>query len=366
MHILAIEPYYGGSHQAFLDGLVRTSRHRWTLATLPARHWKWRMRSAPVELGEIVSKAAQTHGRPDVVFSSGMLDLPTWLGFATRDKRLKSWVSDVPLVTYFHENQWAYPTAPDARIDHHFGYTNLLSAAASDACWFNSEFNRRSFLEGSAAFVKRMPDARGAIDLHRIADSSRVIAPGFRPPAFATREDQPGRPVRLGWVGRFEHDKRPDRFADLLSRLDDRGEQFELFLLGRRGKTGADLQQIRERFGDRILFDRFAKSRAEYESKLREIDIVVSTADHEFFGIAMCEAIWAGAVPVTPDGLSYVEYIPEALRYHSLDHAAEIIAGLSEAADRDRFVSVCRSRISRYRLSEVAGVIDGALQRIAE
>ncbi|GAH62988.1 unnamed protein product, partial [marine sediment metagenome] len=43
MRILALEPYYGGSHEAFLTGWTRRSRHDWTLLTLHANHWKWRM-----------------------------------------------------------------------------------------------------------------------------------------------------------------------------------------------------------------------------------------------------------------------------------------------------------------------------------
>ena len=36
MRILALEPYYGGSHQAFLDGWTAHSRHAFTVLGLPA------------------------------------------------------------------------------------------------------------------------------------------------------------------------------------------------------------------------------------------------------------------------------------------------------------------------------------------
>ncbi|MCK4372451.1 MAG: DUF3524 domain-containing protein, partial [candidate division Zixibacteria bacterium] len=36
MKILALEPYYGGSHKAFLDGWSSRSRHEWTILKLPA------------------------------------------------------------------------------------------------------------------------------------------------------------------------------------------------------------------------------------------------------------------------------------------------------------------------------------------
>jgi glycosyltransferase involved in cell wall biosynthesis len=39
---------------------------------------------------------------------------------------------------------------------------------------------------------------------------------------------------------------------------------------------------------------------------------VVSTAEHEFFGIAVVEAMAAGAFPVLPDRLVYPERIPDS------------------------------------------------------
>jgi hypothetical protein len=43
MRILALEPFYGGSHQAFLDGWRARSRHTWSLINpeilFEARTW---------------------------------------------------------------------------------------------------------------------------------------------------------------------------------------------------------------------------------------------------------------------------------------------------------------------------------------
>ena len=46
MHILTLEPYDGGSHAQFLDGLITHSTHRFTRLGMPARKWKWRMRGS--------------------------------------------------------------------------------------------------------------------------------------------------------------------------------------------------------------------------------------------------------------------------------------------------------------------------------
>ena len=63
--ILVIEPFYGGSHRSFIDSLINHSRHDWKLLTLPARHWKWRMRNTPLAIAEQVNSALP---EVDVVF----------------------------------------------------------------------------------------------------------------------------------------------------------------------------------------------------------------------------------------------------------------------------------------------------------
>lgn len=363
MRVLVVEPYYGGSHRAFIESLRRHSRHEYSLATLPARHWKWRMRSAPLAVLEAVTTAIVDDGIPDAVLCTDMLDLPTWLGLIVRSPKLTS-LLDVPVVAYFHENQWAYPTAPDARVDHHYGYTNLLTAIAADAVWFNSEFNSATFLEGSRQFLRRMPDAAASHDLEAIQAKSAVIAPGFEP-CTIERPSHAGR-LRIGWVGRFEHDKRPDRFLRLLELLVDRDFEFELILLGPRDESHQVLHRIRECFAGRILFDGFAEGRDEYWCWLSRIDVVVSTADHEFFGIAVCEAISAGAVPITPNGLSYVEYVPAELRYDTLDESANLVSKLGDPQSRQALREQCRRSIAGFESPRSANRIDTELVKLVK
>ncbi|OYP34531.1 DUF3524 domain-containing protein [Rhodopirellula sp. MGV] len=368
MNILAIEPYFGGSHRAFLESVVRHSKHHWHLAILPARHWKWRMRSAPVALCDVIAATLSLEGQredgrqetvsPDVVFCSDMLDLPTWLGFASRDSRLKSWIGQVPIITYFHENQWAYPVAAKSQADYHYAFTNLLTASLSDECWFNSNHNRETFLSHARDFLKRMPDSRAAFDLDAIDKRSCVVVPGFEAFEVDRQESLPGDPLRIGWVGRFESDKRPDRFVELLQQLESDGVDFQLVLLGERGRRDQEHARLIEVFSHRVFVDEYAGSVAEYHNRLSMIDVVVSTADHEFFGIAMCEAIWAGAVPVVPDGLSYPEYVPDQLRYETLSEAAQLIQSLQDPAVRNTQSATCRTRIENWTATKLTPHLD--------
>ncbi|MGB7343097.1 MAG: DUF3524 domain-containing protein [Pirellulaceae bacterium] len=388
LHVLAIEPYYGGSHRVFLDSIEKRSAHDWTLVTGPARHWKWRMRSSPLALSTQTlalksERAAVNHSGQltalapqfDAIFCSDMLDLPAWLGFIACDRSaFARSILELPIATYFHETQWDYPVAPAARVDHHYGYTNLLTAAASDACWFNSQFHRDVFFDSCRDFVRRMPDWRDEHDLAAIASKSKVIAPGFEAvaslpepslPEPSPRSTGTPTPIRIGWVSRWEHDKRPDQFYDLLCRLDSRAIDFQLVLLGDRQGDELNLLKIQERFSQQILINQFATSRDDYRNNLAQIDVVVSTADHEFFGIGICEAIDAGAVPVLPDRLSYRELVPSNPRYQSLDEAAALIDKLIDPDQRCHDSELAKRSIEHYRSEHCINALDESLTQLA-
>ena len=58
----------------------------------------------------------------------------------------------------------------------------------------------------------------------------------------------------------------------------------------------------------------YVESKGEYWKWLAKADWVLSTADHEFFGIAVVEALFAGCLPWLPEKLSYPELLPACAR----------------------------------------------------
>jgi hypothetical protein len=54
MKILALEPYYGGSHKSFLDGWISRSEHQWNLLTQPASQ---QMEVANAPLGHLFRRS---------------------------------------------------------------------------------------------------------------------------------------------------------------------------------------------------------------------------------------------------------------------------------------------------------------------
>ena len=355
--MLAINPFHGGSHRAFLEGVVKHSRHRWSIVTDKPLHWKWRMRASALTMSKAAKQAITLQGNPDLVFCTDMLDLPAWLAFM-RDQL----PGDIPVVIYFHENQWTYPTSPRSRVDFHYGYTNLLSAIAADRCLFNSQYHVDDFLKASEKFVSGMPDSKNAHDWDSLRQKCSVSYPGFdigTSPTVAPVQAST-HPLTIGWVSRWESDKRPDLFLHLCRRLRDRNMDFRLILLGAQPPTAlAETTSLRTEFATQIIHDGYAESREDYLRRLQEIDIVVSTADHEFFGIAICEAIASGAIPIVPDRLSYPELVAPSQRYRTIQEAVDKIVDAS-ALSADESLSIiqrCQKKIqSLQRVHTVANI----------
>ncbi len=308
LRILAIEPYYGGSHRAFIDGLVAASRHDWTLITLPARKWKWRMRGAAIWAAEELWRGGSVSDL-DLIFTCDMLSV------ADLRALLPPALIRIPIVCYFHENQITYPLSQHDRADYQYAFTNITSCLAADEVWFNSDFHRRSFLAGAAALLRGMPDCIPRDALADIEGRARVMHPGVDLRGMVPRSARdPIAPPVVLWNHRWEYDKNPDAFFGALFSLADAGVDFRLIVLGETFRTAPPIfDTARSRLAERILQFGTADSRPGYWSWLVRADIAVSTAVHEFFGLATIEAMAAGCRPLVPSRLAYPELIPLAL-----------------------------------------------------
>jgi glycosyltransferase involved in cell wall biosynthesis len=299
LRILALEPYYGGSHRAFLDGWIAHSRHQWTLLGLPARKWKWRMRLGAVDVARAVKTRFDAGAAWDAVLCSGMLDLPSFVGLAPGPLRA------LPAIAYFHENQLTYPHQSEAERDYTYGLLNIKTALAAAASWFNSDFHRTAFLASAERLLRRAPDHEAGPVVDRMRCRAAVEPPGIAWLA-APRVRPPG-PLRILWAARWEHDKNPETFFEALHELAARGIAFRVDVLGERFRQAPEVfATAHRRLTGRVGRWGFT-GRSDYEAALGEADVFVSTANHEFFGLSAVEAAAAGAFPLLPRRLAYPE-----------------------------------------------------------
>lgn len=318
--LLVVEPYFGGSHRSFLEGLLPRLGWEHDLLTLPARKWKWRMAGSSMTLADEVRELHAGGARWDALLASTFVDLPALVGSA------REALGAVPSAVYFHENQLAYPNRYSRDWDYTYPLVNVRSALAADVCIFNSAFNRDSFLEEIPAFLSRFPDHLPERVAPRIAGRSVVLAPPFDPAALDAAPLVRGAVPRVVWPHRWDHDKDPEAFFDAVEILSAEGLAFEVAVAGQAHDDVREAFEARARgLGTRLVALGGLESRAAYAALLRSCDVAVSTANHEFFGLAMAEAAYAGCFPLVPDRLAYPGIYPRAFRYRGPD---ELVARL--------------------------------------
>jgi len=331
LHILVLEAYDGGSHKQFLDGLIQYSRHQFTRLSLPARKWKWRMRGSALYFAEqLAQKPSAELEKIDLVFTSDMT--------AGADLRalLPRPLDQTPLIMYFHENQLTYPVSPEDVRDYQYGFTNITSCLAAQAVWFNSRYHMENFLQAAKELLGKMPDFVPSNVIETISKCSRVMPLGLEPELFkgVTPKKTATSPTLL-WNHRWEYDKNPDEFFQVLFDLDQAGIDFRLIVAGEQFREVPPVfETARKKLALRIDHFGFVDDRTKYLDLLRQADVVVSTAHHEFFGLAVLEAIAAGCYPLLPRRLSYLELIPAEIHrehlYQDNQQLRDKLAGLCD------------------------------------
>jgi glycosyltransferase involved in cell wall biosynthesis len=304
LKFLFLEPFYGGSHRDFADGLTTHSRHHVKLVTLPDRFWKWRMRGAAIYWSNRIENPRQYDG----LIVSSLLNLAD----------LKAlWGSCCPpALVYFHENQLTYPSAPDLRPDHQPGFTNIITALTAQHILFNSHTHMEAFLTALPQFVRMMPDFRPKWVTQAIEKKSAVAYPGCHFSSTASYEPKAsGQPPLIIWNHRWEHDKNPEAFFKALGKMIKMGIDFRVALLGERyTKMPAAFDLAPQLLGKRLIHSDYAQTRQDYCQWLDRGHIVISSAFQENFGISVIEAVRHGCLCLLPNRLSYPEIIPQ--RFH--------------------------------------------------
>lgn len=307
--IWLLSAYNTDSHAHWADWLTNTfDRFRWKRLELPGRRFRWRIRGNPVSWLDRLPE-----GEPDLILATSMVDLATIKGLHPRLAHTRCWY-------YFHENQFAYPLS-----EHQFNQIDpqmvqLYGALAAEKLFFNSEFNRRSFLEGVFELLRTKPQADSMGIRGKLKDKSNILPVPVTPIASGEHNV----PALVLWNHRWEYDKAPEVFARALLQLEQTVRvPYQLALLGDRSHAypNEHLQVIRDRLAHRILADG-RLDRLDYEQLVGRACIVVSTALHEFQGLSMLEATSAGAVPLAPDALCYPEQYPAGCLYPASDEQA--------------------------------------------
>ena len=344
LRVLLLSAYDAVSHRYWREGLVDAfAENKWEVQTLPPRYFNWRIRGNSLTWAfnqqEVLNQAY------DLVIATSMTDLATLRGLVPS-------LSQCPTILYFHENQFAYPQNDQAHGGLEARMVTLYSALAADHVLFNSDYNRATYIAGVESLLKKLPDGVPPDVASNILNKSAVLAVPLRKRGIQMHAEKSDNSCfTILWNHRWEYDKAPDRFFAALVKLKEAGINFRVNVVGQQFRQQPDVfEQHYTLLKDHINAWGMVEQ-ARYEALLRESHVVVSTALHDFQGLAVLEAVAAGCVAVVPDRLAYQEYIDADQRYASfLNDPAQESQGLSE-----RLISLAGD-FAQGQLSEASDV----------
>jgi glycosyltransferase involved in cell wall biosynthesis len=304
--ILVLSAYHGGSHKYWLetirDWFPTIDFH---LLALEARNFSYTIRANPLEF---YADLLQLHVEDfDGLLATSMVDLASLIGIDSRWARL-------PSILYFHENQFAYPPSPKAHRSIEPQMVQWYGAMAAGHLVFNSEYNRRSFFAGIEALSRRLP-MTAKIDLQSMMAKSRVVPVPLR--EVQQKSQAPSSPLQILWNHRWEYDKGPDRLTKLIGVCEEVGLPVQFHIAGKKHTGNASEWQRLSKTFPKTVGGVYELGRPDYFALMARCHIVLSTALHDFQGLAMLEACQAGLCPLAPDRLAYPEYMGKEHLYSS-------------------------------------------------
>ncbi|MFS1523374.1 DUF3524 domain-containing protein [Microbulbifer sp. 2304DJ12-6] len=343
MKTLLLSAYDAHSHKRWRKGLIDAfPKWQWAVLALPPRYFSWRIRGNSLTWAR--GEAARTLRQGwDLIIATSMTDLSALRGLVPE-------IAGVPVVVYFHENQFAYPASTDTFRSIEPQLLNIYTALAGNLLLFNSEFNRRTLIDGAARLLKRFPDCVPAGVCEEMERKSRVLPVPLEDSLFIATRDAPrdssvawkhrwaqgyqgavsAGVLVISWAARWEYDKGPDRLLCILQGLKAKGVDFLLNLMGQSFRSCPEaFKRIQRDFAQHLLAVGYVQDAETYRDTLRNSHVFLSTAYHEFQGLAVMEAAIAGCTPLVPDEQCYPEYYPESLRYTGVADAVVKLASLA-------------------------------------
>jgi len=347
MQLIILEPFSTGSHEKFVKILSFIFPQSSSYYELEGKKWHWRLQcSAAIYATSIPHQSDGNF----VLLASSMVNLADLVALRPDLQRCKR------KVLYFHENQYAYPSSSSSssssqrqsqsqtKTFNNDGYAQVMSALVADVVLFNSLYNLNSFLAGLKQQMAMIPkDCRPPTKiLDQIQAKSRVLFfPIDRPLPY--NPPQPLDSLHVVWNHRWEHDKNPELLFSALAKI--RTRNICVSVIGEKTNSNSFPSVFSTNMSHiNLLHFGYVEDVDEYRSVLKSADVVLSTANQEFFGISMLEGVSYGAVPLAPNRLSYQELYPRKECLYNTE--SQLCKRLENwAGDLDKFRNITRKKI---------------------
>ncbi|MBT8146693.1 MAG: DUF3524 domain-containing protein [Gammaproteobacteria bacterium] len=361
-HILVLSAYDAMSHRHWRTMLPQMlPQFQWTQLTLPPRHFSWRVRGNSLSWGFGDSAVFDRHF--DILVATSMVDLASLRGFVPS-------LAALPALVYCHENQFAYPSNPRQRGQDQFAnldaaMVSLYTALCADRLVFNSAYNRRTFIEGSSTLLRSLPDhvPKGIMDILHSSCVVPVPVDMDLLSALRTHKQDP-QILDVAWNHRWEYDKGIDLLHHVVRAVTQRKMPVRFHILGQQFRQTPDefiqIQQLLQELQDHDARLQphlgYMPDRDEYLAELAGCDVVLSTARHDFQGLAIIEASALGCTPLCPADLVYPEYLADRFLFPSPTDATteQCAMAVVERLDRWQALKAKGGSLPKYNPEEFA------------
>jgi glycosyltransferase involved in cell wall biosynthesis len=348
--ILLLSAYDAASHKLWRQRLTELlPQFQWIHLSLPPRNFAWKIRGNSLLWAQSERDLLEQHY--DLLLATSMVDLASLRGFVPS-------LGSIPTIVYFHENQFEYPIDNERKESRAIDNIEpklvpIYSALCANKILFNSNFNRDSFLEGVRKLFKKLPDKIPEAAYKALQKSEVLAVPIGQKKIFdfaAKHQQEKANKVssnqlnrdqlQVVWNHRWEYDKGPDLLLEVLRILVKRQLPIVLQLAGEKFRhSPLEFEEICNLISKQASYTKsqsiqcgYIEGQSTYYTLLCSVDVVLSTALHDFQGLAIQEACLAGCTPLVPDDLAYPEYFCTAFRYQRCEQntqsAANIVARL--------------------------------------
>ncbi|XP_021255111.1 glycosyltransferase-like domain-containing protein 1 isoform X9 [Numida meleagris] len=269
MSVLLIEAFYGGSHKQLMDLLQEELKEECVLCTLPAKKWHWKARTAALYFMQTVPASANYRFMPEhkLAHLENIIGVKR-NGDAYQCEGLPGQQKSRALGGLMKNSNACRESGlceaqPGLCTTQHEGLHSPLTAAG--------RLNKSEASESTNPCQEE--------DKQQLTFNLCNIWSGM---------DYQQRPLHVAWPHRWEHDKDPETFFKVLLKLKEQELPFHVSVLG---ETFTDVPDIfaeaKKALGSSVLHWGYLPSKDDYFQALCMADVVISTAKHEFFGVAM-------------------------------------------------------------------------------
>jgi glycosyltransferase involved in cell wall biosynthesis len=318
---LLLSAYDARSHSLWRQRVVSLSPQiKWQQLVLPPRNFNWRIRSNSLHWAS--NNKDDLCADYDFLLATSMVDLSSLRGLVPP-------LSKLPTIVYFHENQFAYPDQqPEEKDKRPANIEPLLvpiySALCADKIVFNTNFNKATFIQGAEKFFNRLPDKLPEVVIKKL-ESAEVIPVPVEILTAKTTSTERSTTLEVLWNHRWEYDKGPELLLAIIERATRQNLPIRFHIVGEKFRQQptafAQIDQLLREHEENLSIEKgsygFIDSEQQYYNLLGSCDVVLSTAMHDFQGLAIQEACLAGCTPLAPDNLAYPEYLASNFLYHN-------------------------------------------------